>query len=255
MRSLVCLIIAVALCACSREEDLFQKFSSPEDRAIAQSYIDHLRAHDFRAIEDATDPPFKTPALRGTLERMAGLMPSTAPTSMKLVGAHTLHTPGATTVNTTFEYNFGDTWLLANVAVRDTGGVKTIVAFNITPQPQSLEAQHRFSLAGKGGPHYLVLVAALTAALLTAWALIVCLRTKRLDRKWLWILFISCGFGQVAINWTTGQWRVAPLAVQLFSASANAPPYGPWTVSASLPIGAIVYLFYRRRRFVQVVGS
>jgi hypothetical protein len=57
------------------------------------------------------------------------------------------------------------------------------------------------------------------------------------------------------VNWTTGEWDIAPLSVQLLSASAFAPLYGPWTVSVSLPLGALMFLIYRRTRLVSEAES
>jgi hypothetical protein len=244
----------MVLVACSQDE-LLQKFSSAEDQATAKSYIDRLRARKFDEIEKALDQSIRAANIRETLTKMADLIPTQEPTSMKVVGAHRLQTPDATTVNTTFEYNFGGKWLLANVAVRDKNGIKTIVGFNVNPITQSLESQNRFTLDGKSTAQYAVLLSAVTAALLTLYSLIACIRTKPLKRKWLWVLFILVGFGKVAINWTTGEWGIAPLSVQLFSASAFAPLYGPWTVAASIPVGALVFLMYRRSRVVAKAES
>ena len=155
---------------------------------------------------------------------------------------------GSTTVNTTFEYSYGNRWLLANVAVKEQNGVKTIVGFNVNPESQSLESLNRFTLAGKSPAQYLLLVAAAFAALLTLYALVACIRTKLPGKKWPWILFIIFGFGQVTVNWTTGQYSVVPIAVQLFSASAAAQFYGPWIIAVSAPIGAIAFLIYRKVR-------
>ena len=235
---------------CSQEE-LLQRFSSPEDQATAKSYIDRLRTGDFDEIEKSLDPSIRTPNIRDTLVKMAGLIPNQEPTSVKLVGAQSSRMPDANTVNTTFEYNFGDKWLLANVAVRDRQGTKTIVGFNVNLMTQSLEAQNTFTLAGKSTTHYAVLVAAVAAALVTLYSLVVCARTKLPRRKWLWVLLILVGVGKVAVNWTTGEWGIAPLSVQLFSASAFAPIYGPWTIAVSLPLGAIVFLIYKRSHLEQ----
>ncbi len=54
------------------------------------------------------------------------------------------------------------------------------------------------------------------------------------------------GLGKVAVNWTTGEWGIPPLSIQLSSASAAAPLYGPWTIAVSRPLGAIVFLLNRR---------
>lgn len=250
---LIALTLAV-LMACSQEE-LLQKFSSPEDQATARNYIDRLRARKFEDIEKALDPSIRTPNIRGTLEKMAALIPNQEPTSVKLVGAQSFHTPNSQTVNTTFEYSFGDKWLLANVTVRDQQGTKTITGFNVNPQTASLETQNRFIFVGKSAIHYTVLVAAIAAVLVTLYALIVCARSKLPKRKWLWILFILVGFGKLLINWTTGEWSIAPLSIQLFSASAMAPLYGPWTIAVSVPLGALVFLLYKRPRLEQKAES
>ena len=38
----------------------------------------------------------------------------------------------------------------------------------------------------------------------TLYALVLCIRTRNVKSKWLWILFILVGFGAVQANWTTG---------------------------------------------------
>lgn len=254
MRALLSVLVFTALLGCS-QEDLLQRFSTPEDQATAKSYIDRLRAGKFDEIEKALDPSIRTPSIRDTLANMAAAIPNGEPTSVKLVGAQTFQSSDARTVNTTFEYNFGGNWLLANVAVRERQGTKTVVGFNVNPLTESLEAQNRFAFAGKSTVQYVVLVAAIGAVLITLYSVVVCARTRIPRRKWLWVLFILVGFGKLAVNWTTGEWGIAPLSIQLFSASAAAPLYGPWTVAVSLPLGAIVFLFYRRSRLVPKADS
>ena len=254
MRHLACLVALFFLSACS-QEDLLQKFFTPEDQATAKIYIDRLRTHDFDEIERAADQSIKGPNLRSTLVQMADQIPAQYPTSVKLVGAQTFHLPAGTMTNTTFEYDFGGKWLLANVAVQEKNGTKTIVGFNIYPRSRSLESENHFTLSGKGTTQYLLLAMAISAALLTLYALVACVRTKLPGRKWPWILFIIFGFGTVAVNWTTGQWSIAPLSVQLFSVSATAQFYGPWIVAVSAPVGAIWFLLYRRKLLASAAVS
>jgi hypothetical protein len=239
-------VLVLLLAGCSQEQ-LLQKFASPDDQAIARAYIDELRARDFDDLERAADPSIKGPTLRSTLAQMADLIPPGDPTSVKLVGAQSYYSPGAATVKTTFEYNFGEKWLLAYVAIKNRNDVKTIVGFHVYPEALALERQNAFTLAGKPAIAYIVLCATLVAPLFTVYALVLCIRTRlRGRRKWLWILFIVIGFGKFAVNWTTGQWSISPAYVQLFSASAFAPIYGPWTIAASVPLGAIMFLLRRK---------
>ena len=245
MRYAACVLVLM-LAGCTQEQ-MLQKFASPDDQATARGYIDELRAHKFDALESAADPSIQGPTLQSTLAQMADLIPQGNPTSVKLVGAQSYRSPEGETVNTTFEYNFGETWLLANVAIKTRNDVKTIVGFHVYPETLPLERQNAFALAGKPAIAYIILCAALAAALVTVYALVLCIRTRlRGRRKWLWMLFIGIGFGKFAVNWTTGQWSFSPVSIQLFSASALAPIYGAWTIAASIPLGAIMFLLRRK---------
>src|ERR1700740_3363872 len=100
MRALLSALAFIPLLGCS-QEDLLQKFSSPEDQATAKNYVDLLRARNFDEIESALDPSIRSENIRETMTRMADLMPTEAPSSIKLVGAQTFYAPGAKTINTT----------------------------------------------------------------------------------------------------------------------------------------------------------
>lgn len=246
IRLTICWLLAVVLSGCS-QESLLQKFSSPEDQAVARRYIDLLRQKRFEEIEKAADPSIRGPSLQSTLSKMAALVPPGEPNSVKLVGAQKMSMNGVATVNTTFEYEIRRQWLLINVAVKKQDGAVTIVGFNVVPQHASLEEQNKFTLSGRSLGQYLLLAAIVVVPLLTLYALIACVKTKTRGRKWPWILFILLGVGKVAVNWSTGQWAFAALSVQLFGAAATAPLYGPWTLAASFPLGAIAFLFLRSR--------
>ncbi|HTA64936.1 MAG TPA: hypothetical protein VK753_05480 [Xanthomonadaceae bacterium] len=254
MRHVLCLLVVLLLCACSQQE-MIEKFASPQEQATAKGYIDRLRARDFGPIESAADPSVRGPNLHATLTRMADMIPAQEPTSVKLVGAQTNWMAGVTRVNLTYEYDFAGKWMVINVAVRENGGAKTIVGFNVYPESQSLESQNRFTFSGKSAAQYLILAMAIVAVLLTFYSLVACVRTKLAGRKWPWIVFILFGVGSVAVNWSTGEWSIRVLFIQLFSASAIAQPYGPWIISASIPVGAIVFLIQRKKLRASVAGS
>jgi hypothetical protein len=240
-------LLALILLAACDQADLLQTIASAEEQTLAKGYVNHLRARNFDHIERAADSSIRGPALRETLMKMAAMVPDEDPVAVRLVGAHSFRAADLHTLNTTFEYDYGSKWLLANVVTQEKGGMKTIVGFNVYPRSKSLEAENRFTLAEKAPTHYLVLAAAIAAVLVTIYSLVVCSRTKLSGRKWPWVLFILVGFGKFAVNWTTGEWEFAPLSVQLFSAAAFAPLHGPWTVAVSVPLGAILFLFFRRK--------
>lgn len=243
---LVVSVLLLALAACN-QADTIQKFASPADQALAKNYIELLRQKRFEDIEKAADPSIAGASLHETLVKMATYFPPGEPSSIALVGAHRMNADDASTVNLTFEYGFSGKWILTNVAVKHHGGKATIIGFSVVAQSASLEEKNRFTLNGKTATQYLVLALAVVVALLTLIALFVCARTPFKGRKWPWVLCVMVGFGKFSVNWTTGSWAFTPLAFQLFSASAFAPPYGQWTVAISLPLGATIFLVLRRK--------
>jgi hypothetical protein len=246
LKCLIWIGASVLLVACS-QEDWMQKVAPAEQQAIARNYIEQLRSRDFANIEKAVDPSIAAALTGGTLEKMAGLIPQGPATSMKLVGANRFSTDkDGTTLNLTYEFQFGDKFMLINVARKMKDGAETIVGFRVQPLPASLEQLNRFTLLNKNALQYAVLAASVSAALFTLYAFVICIRTKLARRKWLWILFILFGFGKIMVNWTTGQWDFHIFYAQLFSASAGAAFFGPWIISVSLPVGAIFFLSRRK---------
>jgi len=246
MRSLIVLLSALLLFGCNQQQ-MIEKFSTPADQTLAKAYISDLQAGKFDVIEKDLDPSIKTSGVHGALVHMASLLQTGPPTSVKLVGAHKSFSPNGAQTNTTFEYQWGDKWALCNVAIWRSATIQTIVGFNVYVEKTSLEDQVRFTLTGKSLAQYAILTGAVLAFSLTLFALVACIRRKGLHRKWLWIIFIVFGFGQLSTNWVTGVVNYQLLYVSLFSAGAFAPLYGPWTISLSVPVGAVVFLLRRRK--------
>jgi hypothetical protein len=238
--ALLALALAFVQAGCSPA-----RFATPQEEARAQAWLAELRARHFDAITRAADPSVPAQDLQQALVRMADAIPAGAPSSVQLVGDFHMSSPAGTMANLTYEYDYGGHWLLANVAIKSAHGVDTIVGLNVTPIPRSVEEQNRFGLAGKPAICYVVLALALLMPLFTIFALVVCARTRLRGRKWPWIVFILFGFGSLSVNWTTGQCTFTPLMFLLFSAGAAAAPYGPWVVSAAVPVGALVFLVRR----------
>lgn len=243
---IVAVLLAAVPAGCGRA-DLMKALAPSADQQAAKGYIDLLRQHKFDQIEQDIDPGLKTAGLHDTLVKMAAALPPQNPVSVKVVGANTFRGSGVTKDDITFEYQFPDRWLLASVAIEKTGGVSTIIGIHVNLLPDSLEHLNRFSLRGKGLLQYAVLALAALAAIVSLYALVLCARTRMTKRKWLWILFILFGVGKLSVNWTTGQWGITPLSVQLFSAAAFSPLYGPWILSVSFPLGAVWFLLRRKQ--------
>ena len=241
-------VLGILLAGCDQAA-IVDKIATQEEQAFVRQQVEHLRARRFKALEASLDKSKIGPDARETLEKMAAVFPAGEPRSVEIVGVQKLYRKNGTTeLRVTIEYGFADRWLLARLIVPENGGNRTVTGFHVYPRVQSLAQENRLTLAGKGPAHYFFLAAALAAFGVTVWALVACIRTRGLRRKWLWIPFILLGVGQFALNWTSGTTLAQPLFIQVFSASLRAQLGDPWVVSVSIPLGAIAFLLLARRR-------
>lgn len=220
------------------------------DETFARERIDQLRQRRFEPIERELDPSISDsdPNLQDTLNKMAGMFPTEEPKSIKVVDVKFVSEQNSSTHTLTLEYEFSQIWLLVNISIKRIDGIATIGAFNVTPMAESLESVNGFSLVGKSGLQYVILVLAIAGPIFCLYALVVCLRTKHQNFKWMWAIFILLGIGSLAVNWTTGELNFTPLAVHIPCASATeVPAYGPWMVAVSMPLGAVLFVIKRRR--------
>lgn len=248
-------LVVVSGCTPTDPASLIKKFTPPEDEAIATNYIALLRQNKFEQIQNDLDPSLKNALTQDTLAKMAKAIPPQNPISVKVIGAQQVRDPDIYKINLSFEYQFPSKWLLINVATQKKDGVFTIIGFNVYPQSDSLENLNRFTLAGKNFLQYATLAFAILIPLFSLSVLFLCIKTKMQKRKWLWIIFILIGIGKFTINWTTGQWNLALLSFQLLGSSSFAPPYGAWTISISLPLGAILFLLRRKKFFASLESA
>jgi hypothetical protein len=219
-----------------------EEYAPKEDVAVAKAYIDDLRQHRFSEIEAVADPSIQSQDLPAALPKMSAAFPSGEPKSIKIVGVNIGRSPYFSSINLTFEYEFASTWVLTNVAIQKKDGKSTIFGISAYQMADSLENTNRFTLHGKSVGAYVFLACAVLVFLLSLGALGLCIFTRGLKRKWLWILFIIFGFCTFSMNWTTGMMAFKPISIQLFGVGAFAPLYSAWTISVAMPIGAIVFL-------------
>ena len=68
------------------------------------------------------------------------------------------------------------------------------------------------------------------------------------DQRWWWFLATMIGIGKFNLNWSTGETGTQLSSLQFLSASiGRIGLVGPWWVSVSFPLGAIVALQRRQQ--------
>ena len=181
---------------------------------------------------------------------MAALFPSGKPDGVRLVAFLENAANGATDL--AFAYEFPGSSILARISVVKASDGMEIHGLFIDPLGVVMSDISGVRWNGKGPLNYVILGCAVVVPLVIIATLVLCIRTPRLARKWLWIVFIFLGFVQLTLNWQTGEISVNPLGVQLLGAGYAAPMLYPpllWPllITVSLPIGAILFLIKRHR--------
>jgi hypothetical protein len=248
----VAITFCVLLVGCDQAA-LMKEFSPPGEESVAKGYVQLLQQQKFDQIERDLDASVTDPSIRNKLSQMAALFPVENPALVKVVGAHSFRNPESSTVDMTLEYEFPNKWLLVNVTTRKVGDIRTLGGFHVTPIADSLENLNKFTLAGKSALQYLTLICDVGSLLFSLYVFALCIRSKDMKPKWLWLLIVLVGVGKFAVNWGTGEWTYQLFAFQVPCFSMTRNLYGPWIVAAYVPLGAIIFL--HRRWKMKITGE
>lgn len=237
--------LALVLTGCATES--FLNRIAPETVQEAKTDFDYLRHGQNDRLEARLDPSIDRNTLRAELIRMAALVPPQNPISVRTVGAHRVwDSRKGTDKSVVLEYEFPSKWLLVELVVHAKDGNSTVTSFWVESESESLESANRFTLKGKTTHQYAILSAALGVLASTAYAFVLCLRTTIKRRKWFWIILILLGVTKLSVNWTTGEISYHLVRILIPPAWLTPETYGPWTVSVSLPLGALLFIFVRK---------
>lgn len=222
---------------------------APETAKEARTNFDYLRHQQFDRIEPSLDPSIDRITLPNALAKMAAVVPAGEPISVKTVGAHVAwDSRKGTNTSVVLEYEFpSNKWILVEMLVYSKAEESAITYFHVEQEPASLEDLNRFTLIGKEPVQYVILGAAIGVAGLMIYALVLCIRTPMAKHKWLWIILIFLGVAKIGVNWTTGETFYRIIYLFIPAATAGKDLYGPWSISISLPVGALLFLTYREK--------
>lgn len=247
-----CLIAAVGLltAGCSRQS-MIEKVTSAEDRALGQKMVAALQSGD-----DA----YVTGQLRGDLRagapevlpQMRQLLPSGPGAAVRLVdgsSAASASTGGASVKQTRLSYEIdqGERHAVVEVEIVHEGGRTAVTQFHASPLKRPLDQPPPFALTGKSPLQYLVLALAVLAPITCLWAFIAALRTPALKFRWLWAIGSLIGVASVSVSWTTGALAFRPIYLMLLGAGVTGQG-GDWIISVGVPVIALTFLLYERKR-------
>jgi hypothetical protein len=255
LASLALTLLLMGIAGCDQKA-MLRRFTPPAENKMAREFIDDIRRGDIIEAEMLLAPEVRRGNAESGLRELAGLFKAGELKSIEVIGANssTFVSAGKTrkTVNLSYQIELSTGWLIGSVVIVDDGSGRSITSARFNRSPDSLDVLNRFTFEGKKVIHYLFLALAIVIPIFSIAVVVVCARS-RIKRKWLWIVFILLGFITFRLNWTTGQMDYALINFQLLGAGVfKAGPYAPWIIGVSLPIGAIVFLFKRKRLAVPV---
>ena len=241
--------LSLTLVSCSHENA--SKWLIPEaESEFAKDYISKLKNRDFEYVVSKFSPELLPQVTDELLEGMANRFRPGDPVSVQIIGSEVVESNAEWTGNFTIEYGYESGWNVASVALRRADDGYEVFGVYVYRTEQSQSEINAFGLSAKTPLQYFVLLLAVTTAAFIIFTLVTCIRTPIPGRKWLWVIFIVFGVGMIQVNWTTGDPSFQILTIKLFGASAvKAGPAAPWTVSASIPLGAIMFWF-RRKKYI-----
>ncbi|MBK9989586.1 MAG: hypothetical protein IPP19_02320 [Verrucomicrobia bacterium] len=241
--------LTVALLSACKPGITIESFADDEKEQMAQRYIQRLIDGDTTTLSQELHPSLRSGNELTQINQMRTLIPAGSPNVTNLVGYNLFKTADIRRYNLTYQFGYGSKWVLINAAWNELpDGNRQIVGMSVYPLPEPLQQTHAFTFKRARLLHYAFLTAAILLPIFSILTLIVCIRTKLARRKWLWIVFILFGLGQLSLNWTTGQLGLSLLSFQLFSGGAmTSSIYSPWIVSVSLPVGAVLFWIFRNK--------
>ena len=254
-RILVLAFISLIMTSCSYDE-MSERFIPKKESDFAKEYLSKLRSQDYEYVKSILSPELAPQVNDELLAKLAALFRAGDPLSVKIIGSQVNVINGQWQGNFTFEYEFNSGWNIANAALRKIDGGYEVIGLHVYQTEASQKGINAFSLVSKTPFQYLVLFLAAGVPVFILCTLVVCIRTPILGKKWLWIIFILLGFGSIQVNWTNGAYAIQLLSVYLFGASATtAGLAAPWVISASIPLGAIIFWFKRRKFILQSIEA
>ncbi len=220
---------------------------NPEDVALAKSYFELLRGGHADQVEDLIDSSVRDSLPDSVFEDLVATIPQEAPSSVEVAFVDSRCQRGSCEEAIILEYKYRAERVLFNLALLKERGHISIMGIHLTHIPDSFVEENKFTLLKKGPSQYLILTMGIAVAVFSLYSLVRCILARIGWRKWVWAAFILVGLTKLTVNWTTGELRFDFPAVVLLWVDAIPVKYGPWMISASLPLGAILFLvFYRK---------
>jgi len=213
-------------------------------------------------IESKIHPRYKSEDIRGELKQIAAFFPREEPISIQILQFTLFDSESQPEI--LLQYKFPNSWFLAHIELERRADQLFVIGTQIVATKESYF--NMLSLKNRTPFHYLFLFIALLLLFFVLFTFVLCVRTKTLQKKWLWSIFILFGFiVEFKLYWT----KILAFSINLilfqsfcvgfqrenltkifgegFRASNLDPLSSVWYISICIPVGAILFLIKRKK--------
>ena len=239
----LCAMLCLALAGCDRQQ-VAHWFAPTDQDAAGRQYVEDIRSRNFTPLEKDLAPGVVVPDA-ALMSLALFLNAGEAPKSVTIVTRNVNTVDGVTHYDLGYQYEFAKDLRLIELNLAKTGGVTKIAGLHTYAITVPLQQVNAFRLRFKAPQHLIFLAAWVLMALFTLGTAIACWRTPMGRSKPLWLLIILLGFGEFAINWTTGTIYYDLMALELFAVGFYRDLAGVWTLQIGFPLGALLFWVFR----------
>ncbi|MBV8621735.1 MAG: hypothetical protein JOY84_22940 [Curvibacter sp.] len=255
---LVCLTPLLWLGACSRPMEA-EVFRQRPEAVFLLDTVALLQRHDDAALALRVAPALSAQVSAAGLAHAAQALPAEGVQDLQPVALEVEGGPdGPRRLSTVAaELHFAHAGpVLVTARLQGEPGHFLIRGFYIEALAAPLAETHALSLRGKGAWHAGFALLALALLGFTLWTLQRCLRLPGLRYRALWALLIVSGAMDLSLDWSSGAVTLNPLALSLFNVSLIRQGWiGPWILSCSVPVGALLFLAVQRIRALKAART
>ncbi len=244
---LLLLLAALFLPGCGFK-GIFSKKDHSRADAFARNFIQILRKGDIAEIKAASVLDLASKGADKKLEKAEADLGQGPIVSVETVSAESYHDYFSPVRQTLLGYQikFKKGWAKAIVLVDDTKGNMKVSTLYTETLEKPMQEIYAFSFTGAPLSNYLMLLFTIAVPAFIVYTIFLSLRTPLAYKRILWISFMLVGIGTLRYDWSSGQVGFSLLApVFMGSGVYKATIYGPWMLTTSCPVGAIIFFFYR----------
>ena len=246
MRAVFIAICFLLLSACSSAK-LEQMLLTPQEQTLVRDAVNDVARGDSASLSKRV-PPELAPKVAIAMPNMHRALPP-PPFQLSFTNGRWVSNGATREVDAVYEAKSKGAWALVETTLATTAGKTMLTSIDVQQTLVDPQQLNGFSFANASAAGLMMLTAMLAVALITVAALVRIWKSDRFRMRWVWTAGALFGLMTLKMNWTTGAFSFEPISFQFFSLGAvKQPIYAPWVFAVSIPLVALIALFWRGHR-------